>query len=134
MYILVAFSSLIVAANITQLPEDATVTSPSSASFVCSASGLPRPNITWTSPNSTQLTSGVGEVTIITEEVMGSEREIVSILNITSTSPSQAGEYTCLADNRVMGPGYIAAATALLTVYGTWPFCNYPVAFLLYIQ
>ena len=49
--------------------------------------------------------------------VMG-EQEIVSILNVTMTIPSNSGEYTCLANNGVIGQGYANRTSAILTVYG----------------
>ncbi len=94
------------------------MTSPGPASFSCSARGLPRPNITWVGHNSTLLTSGVNGVSI-TETEEG-DRELVSILRITTTVPSVAGEYRCLADNGVSGRGDINETSAVLTVYGEY--------------
>ena len=48
------------------------------------------------------------------------EREIVSILNVTTTAPSNSGEYTCLADNGVIGQGDVNRTSAILTVHGEW--------------
>ena len=105
-----------VAANTTQPPRDLIVTAPDTASFTCSASGLPRPNITWLNPSLTTVVSGVSG-SLITEIDQG-VRERVSVLNIAGTAPSVAGEYRCLADNGVMGVGDIDSTTATLGVYG----------------
>ena len=106
----------LVAANITQFSENQTVTSPLSASFSCSASGLPRPNIMWLDPNSAVLMTGMDGV-VISEEEDG-ERGITSTLNVTRTAPSLGGEYRCLADNGVTGRGDINTTSAILTVFG----------------
>ena len=110
-------SSLSVAANITQFPENVVVTSPGFATFSCRASGLPRPSIAWSSPNSATLMSGVNGVTIT--EMNDGDREIMSILNITSTRLSLAGEYMCTASNGVSGRGDFNETSVELTVYGT---------------
>ena len=107
----------LVAANITEMPVNQTVTSPDDATFSCTASGLPRPNITWTSPDSVTLVSGVNDTTI-TEDDSGGERSLVSTLYIINASPSSSGEYTCNADNTVGRGDTLIMATASLTVYG----------------
>ena len=111
-----AFIFLAAAADIIQLPVDVTVTSPNSASFTCTASGLPRPKITWNNPDSTEVMPGVDGV-IITEEERGL-REIVSTLNLTLTAPSMSGEYRCVADNGVIGRGELNKSSVNLTVLG----------------
>ena len=102
-----------VAANITNPPDDITVTAPDAVSFTCTASGVPRPNITWFSPSSETLISGNNRVTIM--EMEEGDREIVSTLSIATTAPSVAGQYRCVADNGVTG---VDDVTTLLMVYG----------------
>ena len=109
-------SSLSVAANITQFSENVVVTSPGFATFSCRASGLPRPSITWSNPNSATLVSGVNGVMIT--EMDDGDRGIMSILSIISTRPSLAGEYTCTASNGVSGSGDFNETSVELTVYG----------------
>ncbi len=101
------------AANITDSPDPLTVTAPNYATFECTASGLPRPNITWFNPNSTSLTSVVDGVTMN----MG-DRDIVSTLTLSATAPSDSGTYTCSAGNNVVGRGDINSVGAALTIYG----------------
>ena len=62
--------------------------------------------------------SGVDGVSIL-NMAMG-EQEIVSTLNVTTTAPSNSGEYTCLANNGVKGRGYVNRTSAILIVYGEW--------------
>ena len=85
-------------------------------SFTCTASGVPRSNITWFSPSSETLLSGNNGITII--EMEEGDREIVSTLSIATTAPSVAGQYRCVAENGVTGVGDVNDVTALLMVYG----------------
>ena len=105
-----------VAANITDPPDDVIVTAPGTVSFICTASGVPRPNITWFSPSSETLMFGSNGVTIM--EMQEGDREIVSTMSIATTAPSVAGQYRCVADNGVTGVGDVNDVTALLMVYG----------------
>ena len=106
----------IVAANTTDPPDDVIVTAPGAVSFTCTASGVPRPTITWFSPSSETLMSGNNGVAIM--EMQEGDREIVSTLSIATTAPSVAGQYRCVADNGVTGVGDVNNVTALLIVYG----------------
>ena len=92
------------------------MTAPGTVSFTCTASGAPRPNITWFSPTSETLLSGNNVVTIV--EMEEGDREIVSTSSIATTAPSVAGQYRCVADNGVTGVGDVNDVTALLMVYG----------------
>ena len=92
------------------------MTAPGAVSFTCTASGVPRPNITWFSPSSETLVSGNNGVTIT--EMQEGDREIVSTLSIATTAPSVAGQYSCVAENGVTGVGDVNDITALLMVYG----------------
>ena len=92
------------------------MTAPGTVSFTCTASGVPRPSITWFSPTSETLLSGNNGVTIM--EMEEGDREIVSTLNIATTAPSVAGQYRCVADNGVTGVGDVNDVTAVLMVYG----------------
>ena len=106
------------AANITEWPVDQIVTSSDIANFVCTASGLPRPNITWTNPDGATLVSGLNYINI-TEDYSRGERTLVSTLNIINASSSSSGEYKCNADNSVLGYGdKFTMVTASLMVYG----------------
>ena len=114
--LLLILSIYTVAANITDPPDDITVTAPGAVSFTCTASGVPRPNITWFSPSSETLMSGNNGVTIM--EMEEGDREIVSTLSIATTAPSVAGQYRCVADNGVTGVGDVNDVAAFLMVYG----------------
>ena len=86
---------------ITNPPMNQTVVDPDSAVFNCTATGLPRPNITWsivqngistiTSPTSTDFT---------TSTIIGTDdRLITSTLRISSVRPALAATYVCNASN-----------------------------------
>ena len=95
------------------------MTAPNAASFTCSASGVPRPNITWVGPDSATLMS-VDDGVVITDTEQG-DRERISTLNITRTAPSVGGQYRCLADNGVTGVGNTTTSEAMLIVNGIKP-------------
>ena len=80
------------------------------------ASGLPRPNITWTDPARNTLVSGNDNV-IITEMNTG-DRELRSTLEVSITTAPVSGMYTCGTENEVRGIGDITSVSALLTVHG----------------
>ena len=112
-----SLSLSLVAANITQVsPGSIIVTAPNYATLQCSASGLPRPSITWFNPNSTSLKSSMDGVTIVNMNV--GDRGIVSALTISETVPSDSGNYTCTADNEVVGRGDTNSVGVALTIYG----------------
>ena len=85
---------------------------------MCRASGVSRPTVTWSfipnegSPTPVSLSQMVGEVDI-SELVIG-DRERSSNLTIVGVLPSDAGNYTCTAENEVA----IGASIAVLMVYG----------------
>ena len=106
----------LVAANITETPLSVVVTSSSTAMFNCTASGLPRPNITWTGPDGTILISGQNNANITFINI--NEREVVSILQLTMTSPATSGIYMCNTTNGVRIPEAITSVRVSLTVYG----------------
>ncbi len=91
------------------------MTSPNTATFNCNASGLPTPNITWTSPGGTELVSGQNNIVIVNN---GEDRTVMSTLRIPNTSPSISGRYQCSASNGVVIPEAVTNATADLTVHG----------------
>ena len=80
---------------------------------------MPFPNVTWSfvSEESPQipLLQMFGEVEI-SEMVIG-DREMSSNLTIVGVLPSNAGNYTCTAENEVAMGGVITS-TAVLMVYG----------------
>ena len=111
-----AFIFVTVAANITEYPSSQVVTFPSTATFNCTASGLPRPTITWTDPDNSILTSGVNNIVITTVNI--GVRSLMSTLQVLMTSPYVSGMYTCNSDNDVVGRGDITSVNTPLTVYG----------------
>ena len=108
--------SVTVAANITEYPSSQVVTSPSTATFTCIASGLPRPTITWTDPDNCSLTSGVKNISITNINV--GDRLLQSTLHVMMTTPSVSGMYICNAYNGILGRRDITTANTILMVYG----------------
>ena len=106
-----------VAPSITGAPDDLTVVQPEDATFTCVATARPRPNITWWRLESdgslTQVMEEANNVASISE-MMSGERLLMSNLIIESAQPSDAGDYTCVAENGVSN----TSATATLVVYG----------------
>ena len=89
---------------------------PEDATFICVATARPRPSITWWRVESDgNLTQAVEEanVTSITEMISG-ERVLMSNFTIESAQPSDAGNYTCVAENEVSN----TSATTTLVVHG----------------
>ncbi len=91
------------------------MTSPGTATFSCNASGLPTPNITWTSPGGTELLSYQNNIEIANTVV---DRTVMSALRIPNTSPSVSGRYQFSASNGVVIPEAVTSVTADLTVHG----------------
>ncbi len=105
----------VVAANITfHPPFYVNITSPSTATFTCTASGLPRPNITWMDPDNNTLLEG--DNIFISMEV--ENRVINSTLHVMRTSASVSGTYTCSTDNSIIGRGDVTSISTILTVHG----------------
>ena len=105
-----------VAAKITNSPSPQVVTSPGVATLTCTASGLPTPNITWTNPDGVADTSNI----TITDTV--TNRQVMSTLRISSTSPSVSGTYYCNTSNGVSIPEVVTSVPALLIVHGMFRF------------
>ena len=95
---------------------------PDSATFTCNATARPRPTITWYtddgSGNRILLVDGSNDVTIMEKE--NRDRELISILAITTTAPSDATDYVCVAENVVNTD----EMTSNLTVYGMYIFMH----------
>ena len=103
------------------------ITEPDSVTFMCRATGVPRPNVTWSfipnegSPTPVPLFEMFGEDQISEMEI--GDRETSSNLTIVKVSPSNAGNYTCTAENEVVMGGVITS-TAVLMVYGKLCYCT----------
>ena len=91
---LVFHSTNAVAPTIEVTPADREVISPITAMFYCEVFGVFLSNITW-QMNGNVLESG-GDIDI-EKDTRGNLRN--SILTIQNTVPSDAGNYTCLAEN-----------------------------------
>ena len=103
----------VVAPTVSDLsPLEQNVTSPNEAIFTCSATGRPRPSISW------YRVEINGSRTLLaddqSDEMMLGEREILSTLTVEPTSATDAAEYVCVASNVVDNDEMIAN----LTVYG----------------
>ena len=104
-------SSPVAVPTILEPPENLTVVQPQSATFLCSATAQPRPQITWWRMGNQLMAQ---TITIeISSRIFG-EREMVSNLTIIMADPSDAGGYVCQATNAAGQD----TATAELTVHG----------------
>ena len=99
-----------VATNITNSSFPQVVTSPSMATFTCTPSSLPTPNITWINSDGIFLTSDTNNI-MITHTVMN--RQATSTLRISSTSPTVSGTFYCNASNEVSVPEMVMSVPAL---------------------
>ena len=97
---------------ITAAPRDRTDLQGDSAVFTCEATARPRPDITWWRDGA-QVSEETDNIDIDSQEI-GEERERRSSLTISEVQPSDAGMYTCRAENAAGS----AEATATLTVHG----------------
>ena len=98
-------------------PEDVTDIQGEIAVFTCNATGRPRPNITWWRRDNDRSTFQLIEVMnklAIESESFGVERERASTLIVLDIQPSDAGVYSCQAENEVD----IDEENATLTVHG----------------
>jgi len=93
-----------------------------SAVFNCTASGLPRPNITWTIlQNGIELIFPIGTADFSTSMIRGTDdRQFTSILTVTSARPALAATYVCTASNIVSND----TAGATLVVYSEFKLLN----------
>ncbi|XP_065918563.1 hemicentin-1-like isoform X2 [Dysidea avara] len=120
--------------EITEQPENSTVTTPMVAQFRCVATGVPRPVMEWFSNNaSTQnrLVNGSSNNVMIVEVPSG-DRELLSMLTLTTTThPDDSRSYTCRAVNivddhfsnailNVLYPANITQAPVSVTVNQTF--------------
>ena len=107
-----------VAPDITLDPDDVETVEGMSVTFLCAATGRPRPTITWYTydGNSTKEVVSASDVRVtVTEEEMGG-REVMSNLTLRSVLPSDAADYICHVDNGV-GNGRMRSS-ATLTLNG----------------
>ena len=109
---MIYFCSIVAPAISDLSPLEQNVTSPNAAIFTCSATGRPRPSISW------YRVEINGSRTLLaddqSDEMMLGEREILSTLTVGPTSAADAAEYVCVASNVVDNDEMIAN----LTVYG----------------
>ena len=94
-----------------------------SATFLCTTTGRPLPNITWyrtVDDSDTQERVDVSDVRVTVTEERNGQTELMSNLTLKSVLPSDAADYICHADNGV-GDGMVRSS-ATLTVNGKW-FC-----------
>ena len=107
-----------VAPTITQSPVDVTNTEGDVAVFVCTATGLPRPECSWFllesgSGNITQIFGDSIQYTVSSKDE-SDDRVITGTLMVLATVPSDTGVYRCVATNVVSMTGQ----NATLTVHG----------------
>lgn len=87
--------------NITTTPVDTVVLTSTSANFICTAIGIPRPNITWVyffddnilllSPDNYSIEVAIGP----------GDFQIMSTLILDNVQPFMSGVYVCNASNEV---------------------------------
>ena len=95
-----------------------TATEPGNATVTCSATGRPAPTIRWfrLNENGLQVVELVtSDGSVIATELLGM-RNVQSTLTLLGVSPSDAGSYSCLAENDFAGDG--ASAEFTVTVHG----------------
>ena len=93
-----------------------------SATFLCAATGRPRPTITWyktLDDSDTQERVNVSDVRVtVTENLIG-DRGLMSNLSMTNVRPSDTATYICIAKNVVA----IDKSNDTLTVNGKTVIC-----------
>ena len=111
-----------VAPDITLDPDDVETVEGMSVTFLCAATGRPRPTITWYTYDDSSTLEAVdlsnSRITLTEEEMR--DREGMSNLTLRSVLPSDAADYICHADNHNIGS---TRSNATLTVNGVWPPC-----------
>ena len=108
--------SLLVAPTIYQQLQDQVAIQPNTATFTCSANGLPRPTISWLRQvNGQSLTiSQSSKYSIVTAPV--GTQSVTSTLTVANTAIDDAVMYTCNATNQAGS----ADSTGTLTVQGMY--------------
>ena len=81
-------------------PRDTTVNVTDNAIFTCGVAGIPLPFVTWTLPDGSNLNQETeGPIFAMIDISEETPYEATSTLIITSASPENEGEYTCVAEN-----------------------------------
>ena len=97
--------------EITEQPNNSTVTTPGMAQFRCLATGVPRPTVEWyyeySISDRNRLMNNTNNVMIV-EERIGSRLLLSTLTLSTTTHPDDSGDYTCRAVNIV--DDYISCA------------------------
>ncbi len=107
---------LLVPANITEGPVSLNITQPDTASFNCTASGVPRPGIWWIGPNNSSMLSERDGVNISLQNI--TNYLLRSVLMLSEVNISRNGTYICSASNDRNGYNAITVKTAELYVNG----------------
>ena len=107
---------LLVPANITEGPVSLNITQPDTASFNCTASGVPRPSIWWIGPNNSSMLSERDDVNISLQNI--NNDVLISVLMLSEVNISRNGTYICSASNGRTGYNAITVKTAELYVNG----------------
>ena len=99
-----------------------TVAAPRTVDMTCYAFGFPLPSVTW----SRTLGSETVNVTLLSSSSPDyPNRRTVSTLTLNDASLSEAGDYTCLGDNRLEKDGVLVTDQSSSTsLQGTLTSCN----------
>ena len=115
--VLLCCSHCLVAPEITSDPDTVEILEGMSATFLCAATGRPRPTITWyrtVGDSDAQERVNVSDVRVTVMENQNGDRELMSNLTVTNVLPSDAATYVCFAENIVD----VAMSNDTLTVNG----------------
>ena len=108
-----------VAPDITLDPDNVEILEGMSATFLCAATGKPRPTITWyrtVDDSDTLERVNVSNNRVTVTENENGDRELMSNLTVTNVRPSDTATYICIAENWVA----IEMSNDTLTVNGTY--------------
>ena len=121
--ILLYYSLCPVAPDITLDPDSVEILEGMSATFLCGATGRPRPTITWyrtIGDSDTLERVNVSDNRVTLSENENGDRELMSSLTVTNVLPPDAATYICIAENGVD----IEMSNDTLTVNGTSVVCQ----------
>ena len=115
---------------IAKAPIDLIITAPDNATFTCTATGLPRPAISWQRVLGNTTVSLTSSVNYSITSTGGTGRQNSSSLTVLNTGPEDKAVYECVASNVVS----TVTRNATLTVHGEYQNFLVTVQFLKYFH